>query len=557
MTTGPGRPFARVSVGLVRSFRVGLAAVLLAACGTAPSAAGPAQSSAPPGSARPATVTQADVQRAVDDLAHLGIETRIRPSDAAPITPAVGARSPVRLLRFQVGNLALEQAAGGGTRGVDLDAVTAAAGGGPISQVIAGWAASGKTPASTWAASALRGASPDHATATVFPSLVLLAFVADAQSGSRAIRAPSARLVVASDYCADVSAYLSTALGEIVDARADPPQWLKALIDLYAPQYATDPALLRKTIGAVALLAYATSLARPWAVSLVPDPEAVAYGVEGQDPVEADVNLTVFTGQDTFGSDVADCAALADAQVASIPVKDSAIVWDVSGLDGHAQEASADPQVDGSGAAQLSYTTTSESQDVAANGDPVTTQMSVGAWVDRAEMAALAGVVKSILLGDAAGTPAGSTAKALYLAMESKLNAVMRPSGFALIDVTYHTPKASPSPSQAEASLTGTWDGTWQIDPPYADVAGAFTMELVQKGSSLSGTVEITNTDCSNGTVEGTVNGTNVTFGWVLTPQPVQFTGTVGNDSMSGTWSSLSCSSPSVPLTGTWQAQKR
>jgi len=33
--------------------------------------------------------------------------------------------------------------------------------------------------------------------------------------------------------------------------------------------------------------------------------------------------------------------------------------------------------------------------------------------------------------------------------MESTLNTVMRPSGFALIDVTYHTPKASPSPSES------------------------------------------------------------------------------------------------------------
>jgi hypothetical protein len=503
-------------------------------------------------------MSEADVQRAVDDLAKLGIETRIRPADTAPITPPAGARSPVRLLRFQVRNLALEQVAGGGTRGSDLDAVSAAAGGGPVSSLIAGWAASAKTPAASWAASVLRRAPPGDPTAAVIPTLVILAFVADAESGSRAVRAPTARLAVASsDYCAAVSTYLSTALGDVVDAKAEPPAWLKSLIDQYAPQYATDPALLRKTIGAIALMAYATSLARPWAVSLVPDPGAVAYGVEGQDPVEGDVALTVLSGADVFAGDVADCAALAGAQLASVPVKGSTIFWDVSGLDGHAQEATADPQVDENGAAGLSYTTTTESQDTAQNGDPVSTQMWVDAWVDRAEMAALAGVVKSILLGDAAGTPAGSTAKALYKAMEPKLDAVMRPSGSAVIDVTYHTPKASPSPSPREASLTGTWAGSWQIDPPYAGVSGDFTMELAQSGSSLSGTVEITNTDCSNGTVEGTVNGPKITFGWILTPQPVQFTGTVSGDSMSGTWSSIACSNPDISLTGTWQAQKK
>ena len=166
----------------------------------------------------------------------------------------------------------------------------------------------------------------------------------------------------------------------------------------------------------------------------------------------------------------------------------------------------------------------------------------------------LAAIVKSILLGDAAGSPAGATAKALYQAMEPTLNVMMRPSGFALIDVTYHQPKASPSPSQAESGLTGTWDGTWVIDG-YGNT-GNFTMELVQSGESFSGTVEITNTDCSNGTVNGTVDGTNVTFGWVLTPQPVQF-GSLRGTSMSGTWAALACSNPEISLTGTWEATKR
>ena len=82
-------------------------------------------------------------------------------------------------------------------------------------------------------------------------------------------------------------------------------------------------------------------------------------------------------------------------------------------------------------------------------------------------------------------------------------------------------------------------------------------MQLVQTDGSFSGTVEITNTDCSNGTVNGTVAGTSVTFGWVLTPQPVQFTGTVNGASMSGTWAAIACSDPDISLTGTWEATKQ
>jgi len=133
----------------------------------------------------------------------------------------------------------------------------------------------------------------------------------------------------------------------------------------------------------------------------------------------------------------------------------------------------------------------------------------------------------------------------------------MRPSGFALIDVTYHTPKASPSPTASSTTdLSGTWIGQWHIDPPYS-VSGGFTMEIVQQGGSFSGTVEVNNTDCSNGPVSGTVAGSSITFGWLLTPQPVHFSGTVKGTSMSGTWSSISCNGQDIPLTGTWEATKK
>jgi hypothetical protein len=531
-----------------------IAIAFLAGCGSTP-APGPSGASAEP-SPGAAAFGPADAQRTVDDLARLGIETRVRPSDSAPITAVTGESSAVRLLRLQVRNLALERAGGGGTTGADLDAVTAAGGGGPVSALLAGWAAAGTTPAATWAASLLPGDPSADPTSAVFPTLAVLAFVADANAGSGGVSSrPSNLLTVSSDFCGEVSAYLSGALGDIVDATADPPAWLKQLIDQYAPQYANDTALLRRTIGAVALLSYATSLARPWTVSLVPDPAATAYGIEGQDPVEGGVDLTVLSGADVFADDIADCASLADAQLASVPVEGSTVVWDASGLDGHATEATATSAVDDLGTAGMSYVMTTESQDDAQNGDPVSAQMSVNAWVDRAEMADLAAVVKSILLGDAAGSPAGPTVKALYQGMEPTLNTVMRPSGFALIDVTYHQPKATPSPSQAESGLTGTWDGTWVIDG-YGNTGG-FTMELVQTGSSFSGPVQITNTDCSNGMVDGTVDGTSVTFGWLLSPQPVQFTGVLDGSSMSGTWSAYACSDATLFLTGTWEATRR
>jgi hypothetical protein len=116
---------------------------------------------------------------------------------------------------------------------------------------------------------------------------------------------------------------------------------------------------------------------------------------------------------------------------------------------------------------------------------------------------------------------------------------------------------ASASPASSESgTLSGNWTGTWTIDPPYSG-EGGFTMEITQTSDSFSGTVELTNSDCGDGTVNGTVNGTSVTFGWVTTKQPIQFSGTLnGTSSMSGTWSSVACSDSSISLTGTWAATK-
>ena len=91
--------------------------------------------------------------------------------------------------------------------------MTAAGGGGPVSALIAGWAASATTPAATWAASLLGGPSADPSD-DVFPTLVLAAFLTDVSGGSGSVSSGAGyRLVASSGYCAEVSAYLSARSG--------------------------------------------------------------------------------------------------------------------------------------------------------------------------------------------------------------------------------------------------------------------------------------------------------------------------------------------------------
>lgn len=150
-------------------------------------------------------------------------------------------------------------------------------------------------------------------------------------------------------------------------------------------------------------------------------------------------------------------------------------------------------------------------------------------------LALLAGCVSSMSQSDGSGAPLLSASQAYAEPSESE------------------EPSAPPQPG-ADSTLTGTWNGTWAIDG--YENTGEFTMELAPSGDGYSGPIESTNTDCPTGTVDLTLDGSSVTMGWVLSGVPVSFTGTREGNSMSGTWSAVSCSQ-NIPLTGTWEATKQ
>ena len=319
--------------------------------------------------------------------------------------------------------------------------------------------------------------------------------------------------------------------------------------EFYAPQFKDDPDRFRRAVGAIALMTYATSLGRPWTLSLVADPLVIAYRVEGADPVEGEVDLGVWRGADVYDDETAACADLADAQLASSPVEGSQLIWDTGAMAPHAIPTSADASVDEDSSASFSYETATESKEAAQKGALVTAQVSVGVTLVRSEIERLNTVVRGILLGDAAGSPIGSTAKALYAAMAPKLDAVAYPKASTTIEVTYHTPPASPSPKPTQGRIAGTWNGTW-AGVTYPTTAGAFTVVFAQSGNQLTGSITISGTPClTGGSISGTVSGDVIAFGAVQGEVTVLYDGAISGDTMAGTWST-DCGN----AVGTWQA---
>jgi hypothetical protein len=94
---------------------------------------------------------------------------------------------------------------------------------------------------------------------------------------------------------------------------------------------------------------------------------------------------------------------------------------------------------------------------------------------------------------------------------------------------------------QSKPNLAGTWSGRYG-----GAVSGTFTLRWTQSGSTLRGTIRLSN-PAGRYPISGTVRGTKISFGAVGVG--ATYTGTVSGRSMSGRWKSANRG-------GTWSARK-
>jgi len=103
-----------------------------------------------------------------------------------------------------------------------------------------------------------------------------------------------------------------------------------------------------------------------------------------------------------------------------------------------------------------------------------------------------------------------------------------------------------------EITLAGTWSGTWDTDVPQVNGTFSWVIEVTPNG--FRGTIDVQNTSCiSNGTVNVSLDGDQITVGLVDAEEPVTFTGTISGDRMSGTYDAGTCPPPN---TGSWEAER-
>jgi hypothetical protein len=405
------------------------------------------------------------VNGAVSALAAGGVSVRTRPTE--PPLVAVAAPSRIGLMRFQARNLALEAHEGAGTLGSDLDAYAADAGTQPLAPLIAGWLRTAQTEAARQARTVAPDVDPSDPQTMVVPGLVKMLFLADLLGPPPAgtyragpqLAAVGALVAADDDFCGQVAAYLSGILGGALDPELalDPP-WLAAAIAEFASIDA-DQAEMRKAAGALALLAFATSIARPWIATLSAAPNEVHYVVgEGSltDPTKG-FYLFVNPGTGSIAEEASECADLAGADLAGeAESAEVPIAWDTLALQAHAVDIEGDLELEQfPGSAFLSgvleYETRSETEDAHRDGTLRTAVVPLTAIVERTEIRELETAVQQILTGGDLGATSPTVA-AEYARLRPVLQGMLYPRATANVTVTWHegpeeTPQPTPNPS--------------------------------------------------------------------------------------------------------------
>jgi hypothetical protein len=92
------------------------------------------------------------------------------------------------------------------------------------------------------------------------------------------------------------------------------------------------------------------------------------------------------------------------------------------------------------------------------------------------------------------------------------------------------TKTAAQAAATTRSDLSGKWSGQYS-----GSFSGAFTLNWQASGSTLSGTIVISQMGDQPIPINGTLNGDTISFGTVGS-QAITYTGSVSNGAMSGDW---------------------
>lgn len=490
--------------------RLVIAAALVAALAT---------SSLPSHAATP-TGRDGTVEKLIGLLAKSGIAVVQDSSDTEPIREVEEPLSPVRFLRDQVENMALELSADGGVPGARLDELAPAPDGAlPISYLIAGYITSKDTIGARAAKKLMGKQDYAHAPRVQFPAVVLALFTSDlardfapsfaapplgatssaptgGPAGGASVQAGSVGAV-----CSALSSFISDGVDAVYDAitfeNADPDsaaaywnegiKWfiegvgavLGGLIDVVFPflEY------IKTALGVIAAVHAITSLLVNWTVTVKPDPSSLHFGVLPNDGEDGGFVATVNAPNDIEWPDgVPECAQLLNITLPDLTPGAAPVAWTLTEHAGDISlilDSELEAKLDGNRQASLTYVTNTETKKEHNKGELIEDDtLEAGITVDRSDVETLRAMLKTVILNqvpDVVAPFVNPKLEAELTPLIDKLTEVAEPFGQAEVTITHHKldPCKTPNP-KIDPCLIGEWE-SFQLAlplPPELSYAG-------------------------------------------------------------------------------------
>ena len=509
-----------------------LVAALLGGCSP-----GPQATSTTPDQARAQVVrsqfSERSIATVVEVLASSGVGVFADAAAVAPMLPVKEPTSPLRLLRWQARNLALEASASSGVGGQELESLTPLPDGAPpISFLVAAYVSRGDTPGARFAQALLGKQDWHHPSPIVFPSLVLDLFVSDSAraAGAAAASGPQApptastqigrdddlKLVAAVGICSLLAGFLNGILVTVFNALTitgatgiggffaslwnAAVSFAQGVINgLVATLTAPILNLVRSAIGVVGALSMATSLLRQWRVRFDAEPFQNHFAVGSEAEQTGSLKLRIDNSE--FGdwpADVVDCAAQVGMELPSLTAsKNAHIDWEVSGVPDYGRQTQRDDRLRDDKTAVFAYATNHETEEAAKRGARREGLIIVRAGIERTEVTQLRDLLQRMIL-NSVPPPAAQIVNPILERIGGdilrRITSLADVRGTGRVQITFHgSPEPSPSPSaSAQGSPLASANPCSLITT--AEAAAPFPGSHAQSGVSSAGPGEI---DCT------------------------------------------------------------
>ncbi|GEM_PF-6717156 len=295
--------------------------------------------------------TAVGLDESIEALASGGVAVMDDVTLRTPIVGVKGTPSAMRFTRWQLRNLVAEANAHGGYLGSDLDALVTPPEGAPgLSAIVGAWLTRDEGALAPYARRFMGDQDYKRSKTILFPSIVVLAFLADiAREPTPAPGRPAAfdlgpwiaspaQAADSTGVCTDISNWVSTVVNSVTSAvQANGSGWLASLWNVVVSIAGTAFSIvvngvLQSIVGfvtevatVVGTLTQVASMFKPWTVQLAAAP---ALQVLGPSPLSGAFDATLSAQDIPWPKILIDCVAhLSGLNLTDASYKDARVTW--------------------------------------------------------------------------------------------------------------------------------------------------------------------------------------------------------------------------------------